>query len=343
MNQDRTLQEAARRHARLQAHDCPESEQSELGDWEKQSVENAAASDLAQHVLTSMDELSANEEFSRKLIAMTDEALNAYPAQHDQPQSKMEKPRPWRWVASLAAGVAVAAVAVQMNSHQSTREIQSSAFETAEHERRSVTLEDGSTVELDVGTRIAVRMSPGRREIDLLSGRALFEVAHDASRPFSVTAEDSRTTALGTKFQVEKASDHVVVTLAEGSVAVDGGEQRATAASWQERLRPGEQLSISGTTAQRTLQAVDPQLVTSWTHGRHVFRGTPLHEALDEVNRYATKKVRLGDPSLADLQVAGNFVAGDSEVVVDAFAAVLPLRVVEGGEHEIILFRRYGE
>ena len=33
----------------------------------------------------------------------------------------------------------------------------------------------------------------------------------------------------------------------------------------------------------------------------------------------------------------------DSEVVVDAFAAVLPLRVVQGGNHEIILFRRYGD
>jgi len=51
--------------------------------------------------------------------------------------------------------------------------------------------------------------------------------------------------------------------------------------------------------------------------------------------------VRLGDPALADLPVAGNFIAGDSDVVVAAFAAVLPLRVVASGDREIILFRRY--
>jgi transmembrane sensor len=170
----------------------------------------------------------------------------------------------------------------------------------------------------------------------------LFQVAHDATRPFSVSTETSRTTALGTQFQVQRDDDHVVVTLAEGSVAVEGSAHGGSA-SWQDQLRPGEQLSIDAKTAERSLHIVDTQLVTSWTLGRHVFRATPLHEALDEVNRYASKKVRLGDPSLADLPVAGNFVAGDSEVVVEAFSAVLPLRVVKGGEQELILFRRYSE
>ena len=339
MNQDRTLLEAARKQARLQAHDCSQAEQDQARAWEKESPDRTAASELSRKVLTGVDQLASHEAFSRKLQALTEEALNAYPT---QTQSRPRQGR-WRVTAGIAAGFAVAAVAWQLHSQQAVDEVQASSFATAEHERRSVTLEDGSIVQLDVGTQLAVKMSHDKREIDLLSGRAWFQVAHDVSRPFSVSTETSRTTALGTQFQVERADDHVVVTLAEGSVAVDGGSERATAASWQERLRPGEQLNIDAKTAERSLHIVDTQLVTSWTHGRHVFRGTPLHEALDEVNRYAAKKVRLGDPSLADLPVAGNFVAGDSEVVVEAFSAVLPLRVVQGGEHEIILFRRYGE
>jgi ferric-dicitrate binding protein FerR (iron transport regulator) len=51
--------------------------------------------------------------------------------------------------------------------------------------------------------------------------------------------------------------------------------------------------------------------------------------------------VLLGDPELADLPVAGNFIAGETDLIVSAFAAVLPLRVADGSAGEIILFRRY--
>jgi transmembrane sensor len=88
-------------------------------------------------------------------------------------------------------------------------------------------------------------------------------------------------------------------------------------------------------------RAVDAQAVTSWSRGRLVFRGTPLGEALQEVNRYGSRKVRLGDPDLAELPVGGNFIAGETDLIVSAFAAVLPLRVAEGSTGEIILFRRY--
>jgi ferric-dicitrate binding protein FerR (iron transport regulator) len=59
------------------------------------------------------------------------------------------------------------------------------------------------------------------------------------------------------------------------------------------------------------------------------------------VNRYSTRKLRLADASLASLPVAGNFIAGDSELVLSAFEAALPLRSVDTGGMEILLFRRY--
>jgi len=56
------------------------------------------------------------------------------------------------------------------------------------------------------------------------------------------------------------------------------------------------------------------------------------------VNRYAKKKVRLADASLDDLPVSGNFLAGDSRAAVAAFAAVLPLAIVEDGD-QVLLYR----
>jgi transmembrane sensor len=245
--------------------------------------------------------------------------------------------RPSRWTvpAALAAGLAIAVVAVHFSVQLLHPPVAAVAYETRS-ERRTVMLEDGSVVEMDVGTELRVRLSAKRREIDLLQGRASFEVAHDASRPFSVVAAGSRTTALGTKFQVQRDDARVLVILAEGSVVVDDTSPKA---GWSEKLAPGEQLSVADSDIEK--QLVDLQRVTSWMRGRHVFRSTPLAEAMDEVNRYARKKVRLGDSSLAHLPVGGSFIAGDSEMIVDALSAVLPIRAVAGSGDEIILFRRY--
>jgi transmembrane sensor len=322
MNRERALQEAARRYARLQAIDR-----------QAESPEQRQASELAERVLAGVDALAQDPHWGEKLRAMANDTRDTAPVE--------QAPRRWRVAASLAASLALAVLCWQAFSPTSADAAY--AYESAGGERRAVTLADGSRVELDIDTRIAVRMSAERREIELLSGRALFDVAHDATRPFSVTAADARTTALGTKFQVRRDDANVVVTLAEGSVAIDRVEQGAGSGEWSVRLVPGEQFSIDTETQRRERRIVDVNTITSWTHGRHIFRGTPLQVAIDEVNRYGKKKIRLGDATLASLPVAGNFIVGDSEAIVEAFAAVLPLRVVDGDDREIILFRSFSQ
>jgi transmembrane sensor len=329
VSNERTLQEAARWYARLQAADCSDAERAAFQQWQQRLTHNAAAYALAERVSRGLDSLAADQ----RLQALADEALAAC-TRNQCPVRRTA----WLVPAAMAASIAIAAVGLRFSIDVSG-EPRAVAYETAVGERRSVLLSDGSSVAMDVGTRLSVRMSAERREIELLSGRALFDVAHDSTRPFSVTAAGSRTTALGTRFQVQQQDDKVVVVLEQGSVAIS--PEQAGSASWRERLWPGEQLSIDRYTAARDRQAVDPQIATSWIQGRHVFRGTPLREALSEVNRYAHKKVHLGDPTLADLPVGGNFIAGDSEQIVAAFAAVLPLRVVVSGDDEVLLFRRH--
>lgn len=334
MKHERTLQEAARRYARLQADDCTLEDREAAQSWQEEDPNHRRAYELAEQVSSGVTALSGDE----RLRALADEAFAAY-----QPAASKQETNRWSMAAALAASIAIVAFATwQIAPRIVTEHAQTVAYETTAHDRDKVTLADGSVVQLDVGTRLTVRMSAERRQIELLSGRALFEVAHDSSRPFSVSAAGTRTTALGTKFQVQRSDEQIVVTLTEGSVAVDHADSRAAASGWHERLIPGEQLSIDAMTRQRQRQFVDVHVATSWTQGRHIFRGTPLHSAVDEVNRYASRKVRLGDPSLADLPVSGNFIVGDSEVVVDAFAALLPLRVVDAGDSEIILFRNHG-
>jgi transmembrane sensor len=336
---ERLLAEAARWHARLAADDCTDFERAQFQRWLASSRRHADAYESMAAFSRRLERLA---DVDGRLQAMAEDAFAIAAADPDSAAESRWDPRSkgtrrWMVPATLAASIFVAFIGVRIGGYFSTS-APPLTYSSSEQTRRDVTLADGSVVHLDVDSEINVSFSGAHRDITLVNGRALFEVAHDASRPFVVSAGQSHTTALGTHFQVQRESEHVLVTLTEGSVAVTGNP---TQSSWSERLTPGEQISLGADGHVREKRAVDTQAVTSWSRGRLAFRGTPLAEALQEVNRYGHRKVRLGDPDLAELPVDGNFIAGETDLIVSAFAAALPLRVAEGDVGEIILFRRY--
>jgi transmembrane sensor len=87
-------------------------------------------------------------------------------------------------------------------------------------EQRSITLSDGSTIELNSRSKVRVRYSEHERALELLEGQALFRVAHDTSRPFIVTSDGTRVRAVGTQFDVNRKREGTVVTVVEGRVSV---------------------------------------------------------------------------------------------------------------------------
>lgn len=321
--------EAARWHARMLAADCAHADRESLKKWLAHSPHHEEAFGRIADVLSAVE----SAQVDPRLQLLAEQAL-------DESAIASRKRAVALWPAAVAASLAVAAItAVSWVGPNAA--VAPIAYESAEH-RSTIVLNDGSTAVLDVGTKITVEMSKSAREVKLLAGRALFEVAHDASRPFSVDANDSRTTALGTRFQVALDERAVSVVLEEGSVEVERFDARKTVA-WSERLQPGEQVVIDAVTGTASKKSFESYSALSWVQNRHVFRDTRLDEAISEINRYAAKKVRLGDPSLADWQLAGSFIAGDSEQIMAAVASVLPVRVVSAGEHELVLFRRYSD
>ena len=324
------VDDAARWYARVHAQDCTGRDREEFEAWLRASPDHWRAYADAEHTVRRFDQMLENDAHLR---ALADEACG--------PRADAA-PRRWRVPAALAASLIVALVTVRLGGGGEDA-LPAERFATSALEQRDIALADGSVVHLDVGSEIAVSMTSEGREITLTRGRAMFDVARDWRRPFVVTAGGTRTTALGTKFQIDHGAERVVVVLAEGSVSVTAAYESSAddPASWEERLAPNEQLSLEEGRARPVKTAVDTYMATSWSRGRLVFRGTPLAEAIEEVNRYSTRKLRLADPSLASLTVGGNFIAGDSELILSAFAAALPLRSVDGGGGEILLFRRY--
>lgn len=312
-------------YARLMASDCSPRERRAFERWRSQPG-HAEAYAATERLLAGVDTLANRDP---RLEALMQRARR-------RPVTPARRPRHWgAW--AVAASVVVA-VALGLRFGPALLAEPEPVQYAAAGEGRSFTLEDGSRVQLDVASRFSASLGRKQRSLELLEGRALFDVAHDAARPFVVRVGSGSVTALGTRFQVQREDDRITVTLAEGAVAV--ARQTGQAGGPQQtRLQPGEQLAWSGDSTGWTLRPADTEAALGWTRGRLIFRGTPLAEVVDEVNRYSARKLVLTDPSLAELPVHGNFVAGDAGTVVAALGAVLPVRTEEDGQ-KIRIVRR---
>ncbi|WP_353177542.1 FecR family protein [Delftia acidovorans] len=100
------------------------------------------------------------------------------------------------------------------------------ARDSAIGERIVLNLPDASVLTLGPASRIATRYTRRQRAVVLEQGEALFDVARDADRHFTIDAGQARITVLGTRFTVNRLPGLVRVSVEHGTVrlAVKGAE-----------------------------------------------------------------------------------------------------------------------
>jgi transmembrane sensor len=169
-------------------------------------------------------------------------------------------------------------------------------------EQRSVRLVDGSTVELNSRTHIRVRYSRAERRIEMLSGQALFQVSHDAARPFIVWSDSAQVKAVGTRFDVNLKHRATVVTVIEGRVAIQHQRPDPTPVF----LAAGEQITL---TPRAFMQPTRTNVgaVTAWTQHQLVLDAAPLAEVAEEFNRYSARPLIVQDQGHPELRLSGVF------------------------------------
>jgi transmembrane sensor len=214
--------------------------------------------------------------------------------------------------------------------------IRSSGVSTGVGEQRLLALDDGSNVVLNTDTRVVVHYDRNSRTIELKAGEALFEVAKQPSRPFTVIAGDRRIRALGTSFSVRRDENRVAVTLVEGKVAVAplnalGQPEKPSVGdngSSDVIMEPGERVVFE---PQKIAKTDRPQLdkVLAWQWREVALDDVMLADAIAEMNRYSRKPVVVDIPDAGSIRVTGLFRAGDSLSFARAVAAAYRLEVVE--------------
>lgn len=130
-----------------------------------------------------------------------------------------------RYTLVAAASVALLFGVWHISDRHAYRKISSrmATLETPAGQRMNLTLEDGTIVQLNAGTILEYPpVFAGKTRRVKLSGEAMFEVQHDAQRPFIVETFACDVEVLGTKFNVkaDKDNNRFSTTLVEGSVQI---------------------------------------------------------------------------------------------------------------------------
>jgi transmembrane sensor len=311
--------------------------------WDVQTLIAQAAAD-ATNVVPLPDR--SRTAVATTVLSETPSRLGSHKLEYHKSRSGKFSPKRFRVAASIAA---VGLIVGTLIWYQSSR---MPIYATTFGEQRSITLVDGSVIDINSHSKIRVRYSAHERDVDLLEGQALFHVAKNPARPFFVSSAATQVRAVGTEFDVYKKLGGTVVTVVEGRVAVllrsetptgeladlkevavphgdksDARKPRNDGAA-PIYLTAGEQVVVTPVAMQK---AGHPNIAiaTAWTQRQLAFESASLSDVAEEFNRYNERQLVIEDPTLYDFHVSGVFSSSDPASLVRFLRERPGVRVTE--------------
>ena len=172
-------------------------------------------------------------------------------------------------------------------------------------------LADGTRVWMNSETELKFprAFTGDKRQVELVSGEAYFDVRKDKTKPFIVRNKDLNLTVLGTQFNIQNYSDEheIITTLVEGAVQLSSDKTI---------LHPGEQATYNKATREVQVETVDTELFTAWREGRLIFKSTRLETVLKQLSRWYDVKFVYEEERLKDLIFSGKMKKYDNGNVI---------------------------
>ena len=243
-----------------------------------------------------------------------------------QPLRSVTRPRRVRrWAAAAIAACLVVALAPSLLLRWQAD------YRTGAGETRDITLSDGSVVQLDSHSAIAVDIAGNHRDIRLLAGQAFFKVMPDKSKPFHVRTQTLQVTVTGTAFNVD-AAPNPSVAVQQGSVNVDDQAGRPLAS-----LVPGERLSFRAGTVE--LSSFAPSQAAPWRQGQLIADDLPISEVLAQLRRYTPGFIVIRDAKLSAQRVTGVYDLRKPQAALQAVLQPYGAKVTAYGPWLLVLSR----
>jgi transmembrane sensor len=244
--------------------------------------------------------------------------------------------------AITAAVVAVLGVGAWLG-FRPVREYFTQTYATQTGESRTVVLKDGTIAHLNTQSRVKWTGVGKDRRVSLELGEVLFQVAHDASRPFKVTVGNSEIRDLATEFDVyRKANGSVVVTVLRGQVAVKDLGIGDAPPAWAERqLKPNEQIEYTPVSLIADVHPVDAAKSVRWREGLLETEGQSFATVISELNRYTNKQISIPDPRVdaAHVKLGGALGIHDVPAALYLIQEIAPVVITDNGDSYVLTFK----
>lgn len=215
-------------------------------------------------------------------------------------------------------------------------------YQTTRAEHKNIELDDGSHITLGARSIVNVNYSDEERHVTLVRGEAVFDVAKNKERPFIVQVGKGAVTAIGTKFNIHSSGENVTVTVLEGTVEVnpDITDNNPDPAAPLPRVSAGKAVSYHGNGFVSDVVATNVEAATSWEKGLLVRVNTSLASVIKDVNRYSSREIIIGDPSLNDIIFTGTVLNDSIDNWLRGLSVAYPIKILDSGHDAILLLKK---
>jgi len=168
-----------------------------------------------------------------------------------------------------------------------------------------ITLPDGSLVWLNAHSVFKYPSSfKGKlREVQLVEGRAFFDVKHEAEHPFIVKTQNMNITVLGTSFDVrtyqKEGTTKVSVITGKVGITRPGHEDEPAV-----MLLPKEQVVLSPVTSQLKKEPVKESVVNLWCKSPLVFEQENLDNVFKAIEKQYNTHIQVDNQDLLNERIS---------------------------------------
>ena len=266
----------------------PETDQQELLSWLRESPDHKTTYQDVQEILDLSTSLvpTVAPQTETCWAALQDEI---HTENNGKNVLRLRKAfHPWMGIAAaLILLVVVGIVVFPGLGHPSGS---TAVYTTAKGETLKIKLPDHSEVTLNAGSSLVLADNFGNDERPVtLEGEAFFDIARNEAKPFIIQASGTKTTVLGTSFNVlaYPEQSEIQISVAAGKVQFESPQETVILESDE----TGTYNLVTGKIA--TSFQPDPEKA-AWRSGKLIFRNAPLPESLHQLEQYYDLEFELG-------------------------------------------------
>ncbi len=200
-----------------------------------------------------------------------------------------------------------------------------SSATTAVGERRTILLSDGTRLDLNTDTAVEWTDHADGARVWLSRG----EIALDIARgDVALTTASVQAGLAPGRYNARVQGGTSTVLVLAGTLTPEGSP----------RVGAGQQLTagVGKATVAPDVGDTARDRAAGWRRGEIVLSGEPLDAVLADYNRYLTRKLAIGDPSLRAIRMGGRFTSNDPDDFLAALHASFGITVRQQGSQTVL-------